>query len=110
MPSQSNYQAMQMAVANKPALIGELQTNPNEGMKLLAEEMEKYTWEKDKVIYRTVVFVLSGVLIITVLALAVTLFVATVANAPVELIVGLGSTALGALAGLLAPSPVRTGG
>ncbi len=108
--SQTSLRAMQTAVAAEPELLKAIQADPDRGLEQLAAAAEKYTKDTDPVVYRTVVFVLSGVLIITVLSLVVTLFKATVADAPVELIVGLGSTALGALAGLLAPSPVRIGG
>lgn len=108
--SQTSLKAMQTAVAAEPELLQALQTDPQRGLEQLAAAAENYTKESDPFVYRTIVIVLSSVLIITVLALVATLFMTTLADASVELIVGLGSTALGALAGLLAPSPVRTGG
>jgi len=107
MASQLSYKDVQTAIDNDPALLQAIKEDPKKGLAQAATVAEEYRKETDPVIYRTVVYVLSAVLIITVLTIAVTLFKATVTNAPVELIVGLGSTALGALAGLLAPSPVR---
>jgi hypothetical protein len=108
MPSQPTIKHLQEAVANDPSLQRALQDDPIKGLEQAATAAEKYAKESDPIIYRTVVYVLSAVLLITALSLAVTLFVPTAPSAPIELIVGLGSTALGGLAGLLAPSPVRS--
>ncbi len=60
--------------------------------------------KKDDWIYRTVVVVLG----LTVVATVVGSIVLAVAGQPTpEVLVALGSTAVGGLAGLLAPSPLR---
>jgi hypothetical protein len=110
MPSQPTIRDLQTTVESNAALQEALRADPGAGLKQAAEEAaQRYAKESDPVIYRTVVYVLSAVVILTALALALTLFMKTVTSAPTEL-VALGSTALGALAGLLAPSPVRPEG
>jgi hypothetical protein len=59
----------------------------------------------DRMVYRTVVLSLGSVAIIAVLGSIVLQFGGTAANEQPPLLLALGSAAVGALAGLLAPSP-----
>ena len=80
---------------------------PDDVRNILSQAVSEATnpLEDDVWIYRTVVFVLGITVIATVLG---GIFLATKADANIKLpdaIVAIGSAAVGALAGLLAPSP-----
>ena len=107
MPSEPTAKAMMTAVRNDPALAAAIQADPIRGMEQAAEQAKLYSKEGDQFIYRTVVIVLSVTLLITVVGVLLLTLLGKDYPVPTE-VVALGSTALGGLVGLLAPSPVRT--
>jgi hypothetical protein len=75
-------------------------------VKALSEEAQRSVRETDKLIYRIVVISL-GLVMVGALVGAVAL---TLLGKPIpELLATLGGAAIGAVAGLLAPSPVKSG-
>jgi hypothetical protein len=76
-----------------------MKTDPEGTLKSLAMPLQTDVW-----IYRGVVFALGGSLLFVVVAAAVLSFYGK--SIP-DVLTALGSAAVGALAGLLAPSPLR---
>jgi uncharacterized integral membrane protein len=60
---------------------------------------------RDRVIYRFIVFVLGALALLVAIVASTLVFLRPEAEVP-DVLVSLGSAAVGALAGLLAPSPV----
>lgn len=86
-------------VAQDPALEAEIKANPAATIAGLAAPLQSDVW-----IYRMVV----GALGLSVLGGVIGAIVLAAYGKPIpELLVALGSAAVGALAGLLAPSPVQ---
>jgi hypothetical protein len=84
-------------VAQDPALASKIRDNPTEAIAAVASP-----WESDVWIYRMVV----GALGLAVLASIIgAIFIAMAGKELPQIFVALGSAAVGALAGLLAPSP-----
>lgn len=107
MTTEPTAKAMMTAVRNSADLRASIQADPIIGLEMAEEQARLYSKEGDQFLFRVVVIVLGATLLITlvgVLALAM-----LNVSIPAE-IIALGSAALGALAGLLAPSPVRSGG
>lgn len=101
-----------IALANKivsnPALIERVKENPQTELPKLAQEVVtemSSPLQTDRWIYRIVVLSLgSTVLIVVAGAILLSIIHGTQINIP-EMMTALGSAAVGALAGLLAPSP-----
>jgi hypothetical protein len=84
-------------VAQDPVLADKLKTNPAETLAGIAAPLQSDTW-----IYRMIVAALG----LAVLIAIVGAIILAIAGKPIpELLTALGSAAVGALAGLLAPSP-----
>lgn len=88
------------AVAKDPELQQQISTNPVSVLTSVADNPLK----TDVWIYRIIVLALSSV----ILAMVIDTLVQQ--QKPAESVVALASTALGALAGLLAPSPIKQNG
>jgi hypothetical protein len=87
-------------VSNNPHLAKSIQENPSEALaSIAASPLQTDVW-----IYRMVVIILGVAIISTITGAIVLAFQGK--NSP-ESIISLGSVALGALAGLLAPSPKK---
>jgi hypothetical protein len=87
-------------VAEKPELAKAIAEKPAEMIAFLsAEPLRSDVW-----VYRIVVGALAGVAVSAVLGAIALAFIAV--EAP-EILIALGSAAIGALAGLLAPAPPR---
>lgn len=88
-------------VAQDPGLSDQIKENPAGAIANIAAPLQSDTW-----IYRMVV----GALGLAVLISVVGAIILAVAGRPIpELLTALGSAAVGALAGLLAPSPASRG-
>jgi hypothetical protein len=94
------------AIRNDPTLAQTLKNDPQAFLEGLAAATPAYVG--DIWIYRGVVLILGVVVCATVMS-GIIISVKGLQELPAALI-GLGSTALGALAGLLAPSPIRNRG
>lgn len=105
MASEPTARGMMMAIRGDPSLVEAIQKDPIKGLEQAEEQARSYSMAGDQFIYRAVVGVLGATLLITLVGVLVLAFLQIAA--PNELI-ALGSAALGALAGLLAPSPTRT--
>ena len=94
-------------ILSDPSLTQQLQNDPGPVLRQQASVAKASTpLDTDPIIYRMVVGSLGGVLIVVAVGLIVLAWVK--ADIPQGLI-ALGSAAVGALAGLLAPSPSRGG-
>jgi uncharacterized integral membrane protein len=105
MESKVSEKALRDAFKENPDLIDQIRNNPDSGVSQAFREAHKYSLTEDKLIYWIVVSVLSIVLLVVVVAAALLAAFKTEVKIPSE-IIALASAALGALAGLLAPSPV----
>ena len=92
-------------VLSTPALKQDVQSHPDDTLRQLAEQVTKElppsAWAGDKWIFRMVIGALSAVAIIAMIAAMRT------TGAVPDVITALGSAAIGALAGILAPSPAN---
>jgi hypothetical protein len=86
-------------VANDPALAEQLKSNPADTLATLAAPLQS-----DRAIYRIVVASLGAAVVLAMVGAVVLTFVGK--SVP-DVLTALGSAAVGALAGLLAPSPVN---
>ena len=99
-------------LASKPEVLEQLKAQPEATLKSLAEQATTQVpraLEQDKWTYRIVISSLGAVALAAALG-SIFLATAQIANTPVkipEVLTALGSAAIGALAGLLAPSPSR---
>ena len=84
-------------VAQDPALQAEIRANPARAIADLAMPLQTDVW-----IYRMVVAALGLVVLI---GISGTIYLANTPNGVPDALISLGSAAVGALAGLLAPSP-----
>lgn len=84
-------------VAQDPELQAEIRANPARAIADLAMPLQTDVW-----IYRMVVAALGLVVLI---GISGTIYLANTANGVPDALISLGSAAVGALAGLLAPSP-----
>jgi hypothetical protein len=91
------------ALDNDPSLVGDINQNPKAGLEKLFDRV--YKPYEDKAIYRIVVVVMSLTLLAVVGTSIVISAVGSESEIPSE-IIAIAATALGALAGLLAPSPI----
>lgn len=95
-----------------PGVLEELKAKPEETLKKLAEQATQQVpraLEQDKWIYRIVVGSLGFVTIAVVLGAITISFKANGQAAQIpDVLTALGSAAIGALAGILAPSPTGT--
>jgi len=87
-----------------PTRLDAIKANPSKELPRVAEEAKEQTpaYIGDKVVYRMVVGALGSVVLVA--AVGAIVLVAVDKTAP-DVLVALGSAAVGALAGLLAPSP-----
>ena len=112
----SEVRSVDLLVKNllaSPKDLDELKINPEQVLKQKAEEAKEElparVLELDKWIYRTVVGALSFVLIAVVVGIVYRNFLAPIPNLEIkvpDIITALSSACVGALAGILAPSPV----
>lgn len=96
-----------LQVQADPALATKIQTDPVGELMRQALSSAAPAFIGDRFIYRVVVIALAVVVVAVTLG---GLYLAQAASKTVELpsaVVALGSAAIGALAGLLAPSPIR---
>ena len=89
------------AVANDPQLAQRMSANPAETLTQLSAPPPPL--QSDKLIYRSVVWALGLAVLITLIG-AIVLTAMKVQEVP-QVLTAIGSAAVGALAGLLAPSP-----
>ena len=95
-----------MRAASDPAYAQAVAADPVGELNKAAVQLEDPIYKSDKLIYRIVVIALA----ILVLTTAIGAIILQSINKSIpDAVVALGSTALGALAGLLAPSPLRQG-
>jgi len=94
-----SYSAAELAVrvANEPELEAEFKKNPASALAAIAAPLATDAW-----IYRIVVIALGLTVVLAVLGAVV---LAALKTEPPQILIALGSAAVGALAGLLAPSP-----
>ncbi|MFZ6748677.1 MULTISPECIES: hypothetical protein [unclassified Undibacterium] len=97
-------------IIETPGVLAELQAKPEETiLKLLAQAKQQVpsrALEQDKLIYRIVVSSLGLVVLLVVVGVIALAFKATANPVPIpDVLTALGSAAIGALAGILAPSP-----
>ncbi len=92
-------------IANDVQLRSRLQgSDPVQVLKEVAAQAEQKTWQGDVLLYRIAVGVLGG---LTLIAAIGSIVLVTQDKAAPDVLVTLGSTAVGALVGLFAPSPTR---
>ena len=100
-------------IIETPGVLAEIQANPEETMaKLLAQAKQQVprVLEQDKLIYRIVVSSLGLVVLLVVIGVIALAFKATSGTVQIpDVLTALGSAAIGALAGILAPSPASKG-
>jgi hypothetical protein len=89
------------ALRSDPALAAQVRQNPAESIAALASPLQSDVW-----IYRLVVGALALAILITVVGAIV---LALQDRAVPDVLLAIGSGAVGALAGLLAPSPAPAG-
>ena len=100
-PRVQSVSELAVRIAQDPALAAKIKENPAEAIASLAAPLQSDVW-----IYRMVVAALG----LAVLFGVVGAIVLAMAAKPIpEVLVALGSAAVGALAGLLAPSPAGRG-
>ena len=97
--ARKSYSAAELAVrvANEPELEAEFKKNPASALAAIAAPLQTDAW-----IYRIVVSALG---LAVVLAVIGAVLLAALGNESPQILIALGSAAVGALAGLLAPSP-----
>lgn len=103
--STNKVQSLIADLDNDAKLKQEYENNPAETLKRHASEDPK----NDVWIYRIVVAALSLVVLIIACGILVNVAAIQAADKVITIIASLGSAAIGALAGLLAPSPVKQG-
>ena len=106
-PRFSSAQDLAEAASNDPTLEQELKTDPVGTLRQVAKPLDS-----DFVVYRIVVSALGLAVILSVLgaiALGWRDMGGTTVHEPPQLLTAIGSAAVGALAGLLAPSPSNRG-
>ena len=95
-------------IIDTPGVLAQIQVNPEETLKKLTEQAKSQVprvLEHDRWIYRVVVSSLGLVTLIVVVG-TITLSFGAVGPTPIpDILTALGSAAIGALAGILAPSP-----
>jgi hypothetical protein len=103
MSSEPTARAMVEMIREKPDLQALIRTDLVKGLEEAQKVADReYRKDSDRFLYRSVVVVLGSTLLITLVGALALAF--TGRNVPTE-IIALGSAALGAMAGLLAPSP-----
>jgi len=94
-------------------VLAEIQAKPEEALAKLVEQAKQQVppraLEQDKVIYRIVVSSLGGVVLLVVIGVIALSFKASGTTTVPDVLTALGSAAIGALAGILAPSPAQRG-
>jgi len=93
-------------VRNDPDYAKVFAKDPAEELKKAADDVDQPAYIGDKLIYRMVVFALT---IVVLIAAVGAILLSWNTKAMPESLIALGSASIGALAGLLAPSPVRSG-
>jgi hypothetical protein len=95
------------SIVETPGVLAQIQANPEETLKKLTDQAKQQiprALEQDKVIYRIVV---SSLGLVTLLVVIGAIFLAVNAGEIPDVLTALGSAAIGALAGILAPSPTQ---
>lgn len=98
------------SIVENPGVIEQIKANPEETLKKLTDQAKQQiprALEQDKVIYRIVVSSLGLVTLLVVIGAIMLAFRATGAAQIPDVLTALGSAAIGALAGILAPSPTQ---
>lgn len=105
-PIRSAEELLRRVVTN-PALVEEISKNPVKSLQALVTLVTKEIppLESDVWIYRIVVSSLGAVVFTTVLG---AIFITRVQGTVPDILTALGSASVGALAGLLAPSPAKS--
>jgi hypothetical protein len=101
------------AVQNTPGVMDALKANPEETLKQLAAQATQQTrvMEQDRWIYRMVVFFLGFVVCAVVVGIIGMMIRSGSAELKIpDVLTALGSASIGALAGILAPSPIPRSG
>ncbi len=91
-------------------MLAKIQTSPEETLKKLTEQAKQQVpraLEQDKIIYRIVVSSLGLVTLLVVIGVIALSFKATGTVQIPDVLTALGSAAIGALAGILAPAPTQ---
>ncbi len=90
----------------KPELIEKLKTDPNplNVIQEVADTAKKETAPYEPLVYRVAIFALVAIAVITLVGSLVAAFVDVTVP---EVVVALGSAAVGALVGIFTPSPVK---
>jgi len=102
---------VQTAMAS-PEIMADLKAKPEEALKKLEKKAVgalPRALEQDKWIYRIVVTALSMVVLVVVIGVIYLTHIGPDGKAIPDVLTALGSAAIGALAGLLAPSPGKAG-
>ena len=97
-------------IIETPGVLAQIQTNPEATLKKLTEQAKQQVprvLEQDRVIYRIVVASLGLVTLLVVIGTIALSFRATDTVQIPDVLTALGSAAIGALAGILAPSPAQ---
>ena len=95
-------------VENSPDLEQRLKENPVQALKESAARLQPTPLSTDTVIYRWVVIFLGMTVLVSILgAIVLTWRDTAAAKEPPQILTAIGSAAVGALAGLLAPSPAQ---
>lgn len=96
-------------ILKTPGFLDQVKTNP-ETLQTLADEVTKSlpppAYVTDRWTYRIVVISLGAVSVLAILGAVYLTARATGAATPPDILTALGAAAIGALAGLLAPSPI----
>jgi hypothetical protein len=102
-PSQVANQMLQI-LQNNPTRVDALKADPLPEFEKLKAEAEKVVpaYINDRFLYRVAVFVLG---LLTIIAAVGSIILVLVGKTTPEVLVALGSAAIGALVGLFAPSP-----
>lgn len=116
MEQERSVDILMSKLRDKPSYVEDIKENPIQTLQKLSEEIKLSNpvipASQDKFTYRIAVSVLSLVVLIVVGCVAVVFMIATINNAAEpkfpDILVAIGSTALGALAGLLAPVAQQT--
>lgn len=100
-PKVQSVAELAVQVAKDPDLQAKIKANPAEAIAGLAAPLQSDVW-----IYRFVVLALGLCLLIALLG---AIYLSAQGKTLPDILIGLGSGAIGALAGLLAPSPINAG-
>lgn len=102
---------LKKTIIETPGVLAQIQAKPEETLTKLVEQAKQQVpraLEQDKVIYRIVVSSLGLVVLLVVIGVIALSFRSTGGTVQIpDVLTALGSAAIGALAGILAPSPAQ---